>query len=579
MVLAGAFAASMSNAFADDSNLDGRVTGLETSVDNTNKKLNGMSYLMFGGDPVLDNEGKFAGFTNTPYGGSGIFITPDGKIQRNAYEAGLYGKGWLMVDKTNQAVFGGWPKYDANGNLLGYGPKNSDELYVDANGKAIAGKEQNSLIGRVELNTTDIDTLKDVKADKADLDTLGDRVTTVEGDINKVKNVGGKIVANKDVIINKADSVINEKVENLKLDIKKSIGDIVIEGNSEVVNNIKNEFHSEISKEIDNSITTAGKDFQDQIDNQKARGESAYIALDNRKADRNDLSSLEADLRDDGKAAYDDLSARLDKATSTEEINNILNQYKKDQLAKINAKVQSMRPAANDALQNAKEKAKNEANIYVKGKIDQAIADNTDSAKDYVTGKIDDAMKDAVAGGKELNDRVENLEKVVDTTKETVGKIASSVPKAKATINAKVNNARDYVNNINDKADEALSIGHDNTQAIATERQDRIEGQAKTLNESKNYTNEKFNALKKTINNNRKKASAGTAGVAAMANIPALSGNADYSVGMGIGHYDGQQSLSAGFTGRVNQNVVTKFSVSSTQTGDAVIGAGASFEF
>lgn len=126
----------------------------------------------------------------------------------------------------------------------------------------------------------------------------------------------------------------------------------------------------------------------------------------------------------------------------------------------------------------------------------------------------------------------------------------------------------------------AQGAGHIAVQAMQNveyEATQRISGDKKVLSDSKAYTNSKFSELKSTVESNRKKAASGVAGVAAMTNIPALSGNKNFSFGMGVGNFDSESSLAAGFQGRVSENVVTKVSFSIGE--ETVIGAGAAFEW
>lgn len=89
----------------------------------------------------------------------------------------------------------------------------------------------------------------------------------------------------------------------------------------------------------------------------------------------------------------------------------------------------------------------------------------------------------------------------------------------------------------------------------------------------------KFNELKNTVDNNRKHASAGIAGVAAMANIPQVSQGATFSMGAGAGTYDSEQGLAVGASARIGQQVVTKLTVSATTGNDFVAGMGAAYEW
>ncbi len=64
-----------------------------------------------------------------------------------------------------------------------------------------------------------------------------------------------------------------------------------------------------------------------------------------------------------------------------------------------------------------------------------------------------------------------------------------------------------------------------------------------------------------------------------MANIPQVSQDSTFSVGAGVGAYDSEQGLAVGFSGRINNNIVTKVSVSATTQSEFVMGAGVGFEW
>lgn len=111
-----------------------------------------------------------------------------------------------------------------------------------------------------------------------------------------------------------------------------------------------------------------------------------------------------------------------------------------------------------------------------------------------------------------------------------------------------------------------------------SDRLDNHENRIQDLEANKGYGN-KFAQLKNDVEQNRKHASAGIAGVAAMANIPQVSQGATFSVGAGAGTYDGEQGLAVGASARIGSQVVTKFSVSATTQHDFVAGAGVSYEW
>lgn len=92
-------------------------------------------------------------------------------------------------------------------------------------------------------------------------------------------------------------------------------------------------------------------------------------------------------------------------------------------------------------------------------------------------------------------------------------------------------------------------------------------------------TNQRFANLQRQVDDNRDHASAGIAGAAAMANIPQVSQNSKFSLGAGIGGYDGESALAVGVSARFNTNIVTKASVAMTSQDAPVYGAGVSYEW
>lgn len=354
-----------------------------------------------------------------------------------------------------------------------------------------------------------------------------------------------------------------------------------------------------ISGKVDNAIQIGG-DKITNLEQQIVEGNTTIIAdvdaklEDNSKKliamGQNESNRLEQELRNDGQDAYDDLLVRIDNATSKEDVDAILNEYKKQALANIRATVTKNGPAVVDGLQQAKDDAKQKAEDYVKNEIDQAIADNTQAGKDYVKGEIDNAIAGMVPGANDLDGRIEKLENTVnkgqvivnnvkDAGKTAGGALINKAPVVKGEVIAKANTAINAGRTINDKANEALAIGANNTVAINQERTDRIQGQRETLKTSMAYTDSRFNSMQNQVDANRKRAAGGISGVSAMTNIPQLSGSATYSFGVGIGGFDGEQSIAAGGSARIKDNVVIRSSVSTSTEGEMVWGAGVGFEW
>ena len=188
--------------------------------------------------------------------------------------------------------------------------------------------------------------------------------------------------------------------------------------------------------------------------------------------------------------------------------------------------------------------------------------------KDGVNG-LDGAKGDTGAAGKDgtsiLNGKDGANGKDADMT--VVNNLASGVTQLKSD-GAYAQSRIDAANaNIQANREAAAATNKrvaENTAAIADH-----EGRIQSLESS---TSSKFAQLNDKIEQNRQHASAGIAGVAAMANIPQVSQNATFSVGAGTGSYDGEQGLAVGFSGRINGTIVTKASVSATTQNDFVFG-------
>lgn len=135
--------------------------------------------------------------------------------------------------------------------------------------------------------------------------------------------------------------------------------------------------------------------------------------------------------------------------------------------------------------------------------------------------------------------------------------------------------SRDVANNSiriqrnEERIDGAYAGIYDNRKNIETNR--------KAINRNNHEIqklNKNFNDLKNTVDANRKRAAAGIAGVAAMANIPEVNSHQTFSVGIGVGGFDGQQAVAVGASARVNDNLTVKASVAANNE-EVVWGAGA----
>lgn len=106
-----------------------------------------------------------------------------------------------------------------------------------------------------------------------------------------------------------------------------------------------------------------------------------------------------------------------------------------------------------------------------------------------------------------------------------------------------------------------------------------LNAQGAQLDNLESSTNKRFSDLKSQVQKNRKQASQGVANVAAMANIPQVTDDQDFTVGAGVGAFDGQAGVAVGMSARISHSVTTKASVGIGSTGGATIGAGIAYGF
>ena len=90
-------------------------------------------------------------------------------------------------------------------------------------------------------------------------------------------------------------------------------------------------------------------------------------------------------------------------------------------------------------------------------------------------------------------------------------------------------------------------------------------------------TSKGFSNLKRQIDDNKKDANAGIAGVAAIASVPQVTSNQDFSVGAGLGARGSEQAIAVGFSGRITENVITKAAISTDTQNGWTVGAGVSY--
>lgn len=129
------------------------------------------------------------------------------------------------------------------------------------------------------------------------------------------------------------------------------------------------------------------------------------------------------------------------------------------------------------------------------------------------------------------------------------------------------------------KGGQAYDMAVENKQAIKQEVQDRIDGDKQTLAASKAYTDSKYGQLSEAIEKNRKESFAGIAAALAASQVPQVTQGSYFSLGAGLGSYQGQNAVAVGMSARLGDNIVSKLTVTGDTQQRTGMGAGFSVEW
>lgn len=215
--------------------------------------------------------------------------------------------------------------------------------------------------------------------------------------------------------------------------------------------------------------------------------------------------------------------------------------------------------------------------IENRNQIDAVKEDLANTDKQVIKNKND--IADLKNQNGVLNNAVANAQDTANTASAKADKAQNTADKAAAGVDNVKNDvkvvSRDVANNSiriqrnEERIDGAYAGIYDNRKNIEANRQ-----AINRNNQEIQKLNKNFSDLKNTVDANRKRAAAGIAGVAAMANIPEVNSHQTFSLGVGVGGFDGQQAVAVGASARVNDNLTVKASVAANNE-EVVWGAGA----
>lgn len=344
------------------------------------------------------------------------------------------------------------------------------------------------------------------------------------------------------------DTLLFDRITNVDADLQSAkLGAIVINDKADAA-------LAGLNGKVDQATYDAGQQAQD--DHITAVEGAAQTANDRATNLETRADSSEQAIRDTQNAAQ----TANDRATNLETRADTSEQNIRD--------VQGAAQIANDRASSLETRA--DGVEAVNAQQDSTLADHDTritSNTSALTTKVD---KQVFADDQARQDAALKSETTTRTSQ--VAKLQSGVDQAQAT--GDYANSRIDVANQNIEANRQASIATNKRVAANTAQLANHEQRITTLEQN---TSARFSDLNSKIDDNRKRASAGIAGVAAMANIPQVLEHQTFAIGAGAGNTDGESALAVGFSARASQNTVVKASVSNDTQHNFVVGAGVAF--
>ena len=420
---------------------------------------------------------------------------------------------------------------------------------------------------------------------------------------------GSQLYATNDVINNVAGSVTNILGGNAALDNKGNITmtDIGGTGENTVHDAIKSnkDAIAKVERKLpavtagENTVVTSttdangkvtytvsSKDFQPAIDAVDAKAEANKAAIAENAKDiagnARNIATNTADIR--AAEALIDKNAK-DIATNTKaiEANKAGIEANTNYIKAVEQKLPEVKAGENttvDVTVDANGKA-----IYTVSSKDFQPAIDAVDAKTATNAKAIEANKSAIAENtKGVKANAEGVKQNAEGVKSNTAKIAEVEKEAKRHTVVKAGQNVQVTKEFGENGEAVYTVGVE-TNHLATKAEvnkhigainDRIDGV-----EGKVAQNTKaIRKLDRDVRKNRKRADAGIASVAAMANIPQVYLPGKSGVGVGVGHKHGQSALAIGYS-RTSDNAhhIIKLSAGVDSQKDVTVGAGYMYQW
>ncbi|HFI1088338.1 TPA: YadA-like family protein [Enterobacter hormaechei] len=214
-------------------------------------------------------------------------------------------------------------------------------------------------------------------------------------------------------------------------------------------------------------------------------------------------------------------------------------------------------------------------------KVDQNTTD-IQVVSNQVTGIVD-SVNAAATQAAEAKSQVDVATAKADAAQQTANDVQSQVVVAdsKATTAQKTaENAFVVAESANINASAAFQQA-DAAYNMSTATQKQVAGFDGRITNVENQVqglNKSFSNLKNQVEKNRKEANAGIAGATAIASIPTIAGSR-FSLGAGVGGFQGSQAVAVGATYNFNERVALKAGVSTSSASEVGYGVGLSVGF
>ena len=440
-----------------------------------------------------------------------------------------------------------------------------------------------------QINTTSTDAINgsQLYSVQDNLNNLGTSVTTVlGGDANLASN-GTVTMTN---IGGTGESTVHDAIKNNAQRITTNEGNIA--ANTAYIKAVEAKLpevqageNTVVTSTTDANgkvtYTVSSKDFQPAIDAVDAKAEANQAAIaENAKAIAENAEGVKANAKaiEANQAVIAENKSAIAENAKAIETNTAGVKVNADAIARVEAKIPTVQAGENTTVDVTVD-ANGKATYTVNAKDFQPTIDAVDAKAETNKSAIAENAKSIEANKAAIAENAEgvkaNTAKIVEVAKEakrhsvmkagkntTVTKTFGENSEAVYTVDANIE-----TNHLATKAEVNKHIGAIN------DRIDSVEG--KVAQNAK-----AIRKLDRDVRKNRKRADAGIAAVAAMANIPQVYLPGKSGVGVGVGHKHGQSALAIGYS-RTSDNAhhIIKLSAGVDSQKDVTIGAGYMYQW